>query len=173
MIPSSLTEVFQWKERLLKELEDSVQERTEEQLATNPGPGRWSIAQILEHVSLVDARLVRMIEVYLQKANPLKGGPVMIGMPQVMLDAAYQKLPARPDAIPTGKIKAAESLARLKTLDGTFQSMRTRMLNADLTSVSVPHPFFGPLTLDQWALFLCFHEERHLRQMMAINAELF
>lgn len=41
-----------------------------------------------------------------------------------------------------------------------------------LGSVSVPHVFFGPLTLHQWVLFLDQHECRHAMQIRDIARQL-
>jgi hypothetical protein len=54
----------------------------------------------------------------------------------------------------------------------SLQAVRERTYRAfltvdgkDLTQVSAPHPFFGPLSGYEWLLFLGKHEERHLGQL--------
>jgi hypothetical protein len=70
-----------------------------------------------------------------------------------------------PDAVaPGGKATIAESLAKLRRSREELHALRPRIEATDLSSVTYPHPAFGPLNFYQWVAFIGLHEERHLRQ---------
>jgi hypothetical protein len=103
-----------------------------------PGNGRWSGAQIIQHLGKVEGATAKALEGVFAAA--LAGG--------LEADAA------------AGSV--LESLAAVR--ERTYRAF-AGVDGRDLTQVSVPHPFFGPFNGYEWLLFLGKHEERHLVQL--------
>ena len=64
-----------------------------------------------------------------------------------------------------GKEKLADLLSKMRRTREELRGLQERIEAVDLSSVTYPHPAFGPFNLYQWLAFIGIHEERHLRQM--------
>jgi hypothetical protein len=169
----TLREYFQWKRDRLAAIRDEVELLTEAQLGFRVESGQWSISEILEHLVIVEKGIVRMLDVYLKKAEPLSaeslsGGTREVRLPDVVHRPEYRKIKTRANLEPTGTVRAQESLSVLFDLQHRIDALEIRYDAIDAGSVSVEHPIFGPLSLDQWIAFLGFHEERHANQIKMI-----
>jgi DinB family protein len=144
------------------------------QLRFKPAPDRWSISQVLEHMSIVHQRvLARILE-------QLPHGPAPEpGRDSQLLDAlVLEKIPDRsiranaPEIIhPTGKITAQESLKRIlgdyDRLLGVLETtpdLREHILDSPPLRVVTQG---AHTTMDgyQWVLTAAAHDERHVRQI--------
>jgi hypothetical protein len=134
-------------------------------------PERWSVAEILEHLSITEDGMGRLIST-LAKQLRNEGAPQETETSSILgvLDGEateYQtrKLVAPERIRPTGAMSAHDALEKL-------QVARARLLDAvhaanglDFSKASFPHPFLGALNGYQWLVFICRHEMRHLKQM--------
>jgi hypothetical protein len=176
MIYHSLSEIFdsmdETRGRLRKRLDDvtSVEE------SVRPAPGSWSVAEITEHLSIIEERLSKMFPVLLMKAEA--GGlqrrpdqpfqPVTVA---AMVERSKREKYTAPETVrPSGSVPLADSLARLERSRESIKALSPRLEALDLTNVTYPHPVFGPLSPYQWLIFLSAHEDRHLRQIESIMA---
>jgi hypothetical protein len=50
----------------------------------------------------------------------------------------------------------------------TLHELLPRLKAVNLSTVSYPHPVFGPLDLYEWFVMIGVHEERHMRQINTI-----
>lgn len=155
------------------ELENFVQSVPETLSQQRPASERWSVADNLEHLALIEDGCGRMIS-NIAKQVRAEGAPaepdsssMLDCLDQYDIPNASRKV-AAPDRVqPTRNVPVQISMANLR-------QARTRLLHAvhdasglDLTRGSVPHPIFGPFNGYQWLLLLGQHERRHLRQMQA------
>jgi hypothetical protein len=145
-----------------------------------PAPDVWSIAENLEHMVLVQERVLGWVLGQLAQAPPPPPG-----RDNVMLDAlVLEKIPDRsirvkgPEVIePAGKWDADTALARLirnyERLTEFVEStpdLREHILEAPPLKIVTKGEF---TTMDgyQWALTLAAHDERHVRQMLEVKAD--
>ena len=136
--------------------------------------GGWSIAEIVEHLSITEPGITRAIERLLNPASDSEG---VQGAPQPFAsfsldeqaEQARGKIEAPEFLRPTG-LPLSEGLARLKQSRSALEALRPRFESADF-SRRLPHPAFGPLNAAQWLAFVGMHEERHLRQIERILGE--
>jgi uncharacterized damage-inducible protein DinB len=136
-----------------------------------PGPDRWSIAEVLEHLTLVEARIARLLDEQIATARAAGLGAERDSSavtPTVdvarMLDRS-QRLAARENSLPTAGLDADAALARLTELR---RALRETLLAADglaLGDVVAQHPRLGPLNVYQWLVFVAAHEGRHTAQI--------
>ncbi len=141
-------------------------------------PDCWSIAEILEHLSLVEGQVARLFHVMLAKAEAAGAtraegearkpfAPVSIE--DFVAPLRTQKIQAPETACPSGELSLADSLTRLGESRAVFHGLRERLEQVDGSAVRYPHPAAGPIDIYQWLLFIGSHEERHLRQIEALK----
>lgn len=133
--------------------------------------GVWSVAEILEHLHLVEHGIGRLLAYGLRriKAEGV-GAEQETGSMLASLDAFH--LTRRQDPIdapapvrPTGEYSAGQALA---ALEGTRQALLSAINAVDgmaIGEISYPHPLLGSLNLYQWVLFVGEHEARHAAQI--------
>lgn len=143
-----------------------------------PGPRRWSVAEVVEHLSLVERRVAELLAQYLAAARTGGGLPAERGTGSVLdtldLDLLLDRerpLVAAQSALPRGIGWAAA----WEALEQARSELRETLVGADgmaLGEVVHPHPVAGPLDLYQWAAFAGVHEARHTAQLAEIAASL-
>jgi len=144
-----------------------------------PSPEVWSAAEIVEHLSISEEGMMKLIGMLLAKAEAGGGvGAKETGrrFEPVSIDSftersLKEKYEAPEFIRPRGGVALAGSIARMQQMRATLHGMRPRLEAADLTNARYPHPIFGPLNAYQWLLFIGAHEERHLRQIETILSE--
>lgn len=135
-----------------------------------PDGEKWTIQQIVEHISMVDSGVARICGKLLQDAK--NDGKVCDG--SVTVSAEFDKRSAEvvsvkieaPERVqPTGNVTISESLANLKANNVAYENLRPGLEQTDLSGPTFPHPFFGDITAPEWLIMLGGHEMRHLKQI--------
>ena len=155
-------------ERLRKELEDATGGVSVEQLARAPA-GKWSAAQILEHLFLTYKHTNRGLEKCVEQGAPSATPATLKDRLATMLvvNLGYlpegRKAPERttPRGMPPEEVRqalAAELQGMGSALDEGERrfGVRTKILD---------HPILGPLTADEWRRFHWVHGRHHARQI--------
>lgn len=142
------------------------------QLAYKPGPDRWSVAENLEHVILVEQRGRGFVEVALKQppqSARRSGYPGSIeGLIAMLRDRSHPRRSIEPTQ-PTGRWPHEQLLKE-------FEASRKRTCelfaatDADLHAHFSPHPLFGDLSCYQWLLVLAAHCDRHRAQAAELIA---
>jgi hypothetical protein len=131
----------------------------------------WTVAEIVEHVSLVEKQIVKLMTLMLIKAEAggalarADGSIAPVEMGEIIERSRREKYQAPETARPTGNASLSDSLAVMRASRAALQELRPRIEAADLTTVSYPHPAFGQFNLYEWLVMIGVHEERHLRQI--------
>jgi hypothetical protein len=157
-----------------------VEGLSEAQLRYRPNADSWSIADVLEHLAVVEHAFTHHIAPQLAGAPAADPSRDAVVVDQHILgfevDPAVTATPegrplnrVPPVVAPRGRWQPTESAAK-------FFASREQTL-AFLKSVTWQrheHVFmnsgFGPLDAQQWALFLSAHVTRHVRQIEGIRA---
>lgn len=147
-------------------------------LGVRPSEDRWSVAEIVEHLSLVEGRIAKMLMEKLDAARKAGLGHETDATPVApMLDIAT----VIDRSNPVIASEASQPRAGLSVDDGMKllterrQGLRNAVVSSDelaLASVEVPHARLGTLNLYQWLLFLAGHEARHTDQIREVAATL-
>jgi hypothetical protein len=136
-----------------------------------PAPERWSVAEILEHLALVERRLAHVITTALDgaRAKGLRSEsdetPVMGTMPLAAILDRSNKITAAAAVIPAGEIDSGAAWQRLEAARDDFRSVVLAADGLALGDVIHPHPRLGTLNLYQWIGFVGSHEARHAAQI--------
>lgn len=150
------------REKVLK----SVRSLSDEQLNEIPEEGKWSVAQVLEHLYLMEMNTVDGILETLSKDvyNPTEEKPI-----HQILDRTVKRV-APDDLTPSRKFQTLEELERKlnQSREALLQSIEG-VSEEDLENKSFIHRRYGLLSIRQWVLLVGYHEERHLQQIEEIK----
>lgn len=143
--------------------------------STRPAPDRWSAAEVVEHLAMVEGRMAHNIfekKIDAARSNGLaaetEASPVTPTFDATrLLDRAARH--AAPDAVvPKGTLSADAAWAELER---ARERLRASIVSADglaLGDVEHAHPTLGTMNLYQWALWIGSHEARHTAQVKEI-----
>jgi hypothetical protein len=155
-------------------LREAVERVPPELCDKQPGPDRWSVAQVLEHLGIIEKRISLGMVKWVGEARASSLGPetdtssVMNSLPRELIKDRSQRRNAPDEVRPPGDIDAKTAW---EVLENTRETMRSAFLGGDglaLSEVVQPHPILGPINLYQWMLFVGSHEERHTAQIIEI-----
>jgi hypothetical protein len=169
MTYDSVDDVFVANEAVRRRLVTRVEGLDEAR--ANASEGGWTVAQIVEHLSIAEPRITDAIERMLAPAegDGREREPFVPFSLDEYAEQARGKIEAPDFLRPTG-LPLAEGLIRLKESRAALEALRPRFESADYSRV-LKHPAFGMLNAAQWLAFLGMHEQRHLRQIERILGE--
>jgi hypothetical protein len=175
LIYQSISDIYAANESVRRQVTARLETLSEAQQTFRPDEGCWSVAQIVEHLAIIEQNMVRLIGMLLNKAEGAAAAPsddaaTPRPFKPFSLDAQVEtirdkKLTAPEQVRPGGQAALADSLASLQRTRATVESFRPRLEAADLEAATYPHPAFGELNISQWLAFIGHHEARHLRQI--------
>jgi hypothetical protein len=165
-----LAEIWQANQAVRDNLLQAVRRLSEKQLAFQPGPGRWSIGEILDHVCLAERSMTRTISRLLQQAAGLGRIGLVGPLPVRDIDlAAYNRRATAPDGVLPSPDRPLDGL-----LAGLHES-RERLLEVSAVAdgrvvgdVRLAHVGLGELNFYQWLAVVGTHDAKHLAQIEAI-----
>jgi hypothetical protein len=162
----ALNQLDQSRERLLR----AVHGLSSPQLLFRPEPGRWSIAENIEHLVVVEKFLVGAIEKLLLEPPDISKRPSLEDAQVIAkVGTVVDRVQAPPRALPTSRWPTEELLRE-------FQTARRRTCDfvsaadGDLRHHFIPHFVFGDLDCYQWFLLIGAHCHRHTTQSEAVKA---
>ena len=133
--------------------------------------GRWSIAEILEHLTLAFTANAAALEKPLASGELRVRTPVLkqhLGRFLVIQLGYFPRVEAPSMTRPSGTIPAERLLPALRealdNVDGTLARVGKRF--GENVQVS-NHPYFGGLTVRQWQKFHWRHTVHHMKQVRA------
>jgi hypothetical protein len=155
-------------ERLQQELEDATGSASDPDLAQAPD-GKWSPAQILEHLLLTYKNTTRGLDKCREQGTPLARRVTLKDRAATLLVVNFGYVPrgrkaperAMPRGMASDEVRQA-IVPELQKMGAAFDEcerkfgVRTKLLD---------HPFLGPLTADQWRKFHWVHGRHHARQI--------
>jgi hypothetical protein len=143
-----------------------------------PEPNRWSAAEVVEHLTLVErifgGRIINALDAARSAglaAEAQPRAPLPDPIEQRMSDRV-NKRQAPETAHPTGTVDVATGLT---TLESNHATLRTALAGCDglaLSQVTLDHAFFGTMNVYQWVELMAAHEGRHTEQIKEIAAAL-
>ncbi|MFS8084762.1 MAG: DinB family protein [Acidobacteriota bacterium] len=173
-----IEEVINYLETERTALSEAVERVPAELRDQQPGADRWSVAQVLQHLLIIEKRIGAGMNKWVTEAR--SGGlsaeaetsSVMNSVPRALIADRSQRRNAPDEVRPAGDIDAKSAWA---ALEQSRETLRVAFLAGDglaLGKVIQPHPVMGPLNLYQWMLFVGSHEQRHTAQVLEIAEQL-
>jgi hypothetical protein len=153
-------------------LEDATNGLRDEQWHYRPAPGRWSVADCVEHLALAE----RTISGVGERARAAPPVPPADAATVRERDARLRRLAtdrtekfsAPEPLVPTGL--APRDALRLFHERRSATIAFTRMSQRDLRGHAADHPLFKNADGFQWLLLAAAHVERHVQQIREIKA---
>jgi len=169
--PSEREHALRYLDETRNGVVEAVKGLSEAQWKFKPAADRWSVAEVVEHLALVED-LVNGVLGTLEKAPALDANRDVKQLDALILS----KVPDRstkaqaPDQVtPTGRWTPAVALdhflASRAQIAAALRSMH------DLRAHVVAHPALGPLDGYQWILTVAAHTERHTKQILEVKAD--
>jgi uncharacterized damage-inducible protein DinB len=170
MTPAERQKVAAFLDESRERLLQATRNLSPTQLQYRPAPDRWSVAECLEHLTIVETAVLGNIQ------NAIKGEA---GSPQPAMsdDALLQRITNRsmrsqaPERIvPTGRFPQDHLVSE-------FEATRKRTAdfvsstNAPLRQFAFPHARFGQVDCYQWLLLVAGHGDRHRQQVEEVIAD--
>jgi hypothetical protein len=144
---------------------------SEAQWNFKPGPDRWSVAEVTEHIAATEDRLMDMVRNQVMKAPARTGADDVKAIDEMVL----QKIPDR-----SQKAQAPEELRpsnRFGSPKGSvdhFKESRAKTIDfikktKDLRDHATDSPFGKKFDAYQWVLMTAAHSERHTKQINEVK----
>lgn len=154
-----------------------VQEIDAERAVQKADGEGWTIAQVLEHISIVESGIIRICAKLLAKAEA--SGEMSDGT--ITLSDEFLKKAGEIDAVkleapqvvhPESDITLAQALDHLASNREMLNELHPKFLEFRADVGSFPHPYIGDMTAGEWLSLIGGHDARHLKQIERINSKL-
>lgn len=165
----SIADIFSAKEKLRAKLRSVLSDLTEAEATARPDGEKWSVQEIVEHVSIVDTGIARICAKLLAGAKaagkPANGLAVSEQFLKGAVSIANEKLEAPDRVHPTGAVAIADSLAKMDSIAKEIDGLRDDLNQYDLSTATFPHPYLGEMTAAEWLVMYGGHAARHAAQI--------
>jgi hypothetical protein len=163
-----ISELIDYIDRQAVTLEAAYRSIPADRRAARPAPDRWSPAEVVHHVAIVEQRLAKRLQSLAEQARALP--------PESDASSIFTIVDTDRVAIRSTRFKTSE-LGEPRDTDASrvwsdFEAARRELKEviraADglaLNEVSAPHPALGPLTGYGWIAFAGAHAARHAAQI--------
>jgi DinB family protein len=166
-----LAEAMDYVEEKRRELLESFRGTPEDRLHRRVTDTSWTVAQILEHLRLVEAGVARLIAKRVGQARDA-GAKEERSTESVMPSFAVHResleraVLQSPESVRPGtNVNHGEALAGLESSRQALRAATESANGLALGDIKHTHPILGELDLYQWLIFLGQHEERHRKQI--------
>ncbi len=171
----TIADIYSAKEQARDSLTSTVTNISEQEAVTLPDDEKWTIQQIVEHISIVDTGISRICANLLEGAKAAgkpSGGAVAVSADFFKMAAAKGKMEAPDRVKPSGNMSIAEALERLDANRPAFEALRSDLESFDVSEPKFPHPYFGDMTAVEWLIVASGHEARHTAQIERLLAKI-
>jgi hypothetical protein len=166
-----LAEAMDYVEERRKELLQSFEGVPGDRLCRRPSEEGWSVAEILEHLRMVEAGVARLITKRVGQAREAGLGeerstdPVLPTFDQhrARLESAVMQSP--PTVVPRANIDINEAVDGLESSREALRAAAVSANGLSIGEIKHTHVILGELDLYQWLIFVGQHEGRHKRQI--------
>jgi hypothetical protein len=140
--------------------------------AERPGDGRWSVAEVLEHLANVEGRVSSLLRDLVEGRRQIKVGLFdrLRRLPPRLIARRRFRLRAPRVVQPLARPPRPEVLRRLEESRTALLALVEENRDRDVSAFLVPHRLLGAHDLRGWAEFIGHHEERHRAQIAEIHA---
>jgi hypothetical protein len=155
----------------LHEIQRATAGITDEQLAWHPH-GKWSPAEILEHLTLAYSGTVKGMQRVLAgnatvtRKRTLKDRVFTLVVTGLGYMPSGRKAPATTVPVGSNAANPVEAIIRnLTEMDGVLTEAEKKKGPA----MRLTHPVIGPLTIAQWRTFHLVHTKHHMKQIVRLR----
>jgi hypothetical protein len=162
-------------EKLQRQLASATEGLSPEQLIRHAA-GKWSVAEILEHLYLTYTGTIKGCGRLLENGKPLATRSRWKQRAQAFIVVTLGYMPtgrkaperARPRGTPPEKVRT-EIVSALGQMDGLLTACASKFGSQ---AKVMDHPFLGPFSIQQWRKFHLVHGLHHVKQIRRLGQEL-
>lgn len=163
-------DIFEYLEETEEALVESTQDLTDEQMQYKPDADSWSVAQIIEHINIVEGSLKSMLESKIKEGAPTMKPDIKMTDEQIveMITNRSQQIQTQDQFQPSGKFESSDEALE------AFKDQREDIVDwlkdsdADMRSFANDFPF-GTIDGYQSLLFMAGHTARHTAQIEEVK----
>jgi hypothetical protein len=176
-VQARTAELLEFLDRHHAEFRETLDGVPADRREREPGAGRWSVANVIEHLGLVETNLTRALTARTGEARA-KGLAAAPDAPVLDEAAVARYLDRERRIVSSGASQPASGLApeaawrRLDAARHLTRGLVQDVDGLDVSGVVIPHPALGTLNFYQWVVFLGGHESRHRLQILEIDRAL-
>lgn len=155
--------------QIRNEILETVGDLSNDQLNKKLKEDQWSIMQVLDHLYLMEAGLVKIMTKTFNTApsEEISEKPIHLTVDRTV------KFNAPPYFVPTNEFITLEEMKqKLTNSRNALHMFVEETKDYQLEDKGFPHPAFGQVNLKQWIPFIGLHEKRHLDQINDIKNQL-
>ncbi len=169
----SVGDIYSTNAKIRERLLETVANINESELTALPDGEKWTIQQLVEHISIVEHNVARICSKLIEASKT--NGKLSDGSLAVADDFASKwsavsnvKLEAPERVQPTGNVSIAHAFEQMDSTHDALAALRSDFESYDLSGSKFPHPYFGDLTATEWLILSGSHEARHTTQLERI-----
>jgi len=168
---SSISDIYAANDEVRDRIKDLLSRLSPDELSARPDGAKWSIAEIAEHVAVVEEGGSRICAKLLKKAesagpaSTAVGGKISAEFVSRWREIADVKVEAPEIVQPTGKMSIEEAVAKMDANGKRLEEIRPLFEWLDSDSYKFRHPFLGDISAIEWLALIGGHGQRHLKQM--------
>jgi len=143
---------------------------------SRPAPDRWSVAEIIQHLSIVEERIGRRLSQQIAEAQSAglppetSEAPILPTLDLPRFEDRSRRVSAPDFAVPTIPMTADEAWDALEESTKLVREALRLGDGYDLGALNSPHPRLGQLSVYHWFAFIGAHEGRHAAQIRELAA---
>jgi hypothetical protein len=167
-----LNELLAYVDRETSALREAYESVPPDERDVRTDPARWSPAEIVRHLAIVDRRIVQLLGKLIDQARAL---PPETETSPLLPNSVVSRVLDRSRRFKTSEAgePAETDLERVwDELMATRRALADAVATGDglaLGSVSAPHPAFGPFNGYEWITFVGAHAARHADQILEMR----
>jgi DinB family protein len=147
-----------------RKLLETVEPLDDEILTRRPAEGQWSIAEILNHLRLVEERVIKDLCRNLEQP-PAKLSGLRRLVPTSIVASRLIRVKAPKAVVPNNPAEKSINIAELNAAREELKELCATHGKEKLRKTVFKHPFLGPITGVAAISFVNYHEQRHFKQI--------
>jgi uncharacterized damage-inducible protein DinB len=175
MIYHTIAEIMEANRQAEGRLIEAISNLNETQANFRPDPSRWTIAEIAEHIGIVNGGFLRLMRKFLGEAEASPKAPSSdLNLRNTLINEKgeqFEPFEAPERVRPKGGVGIVDSISSIRATSKEMVELQPRIEAVDLSEQTFSHPVFGPLNAYQWLLLLGEHENRHRGQIERLKAD--
>lgn len=153
---------------------DATAGLSEAQWNFKPGPGRWSVAECVEHIALSEDLLFKLVSEQVMKTPASTEEREDVQEVDAMVLAAIpnrsQRFQAPQEVVPKGRFGSPKDTLK-HFLNGRARTVNFLKTTPDVRAHAIDSPLGKKLDAYQWILYISAHSERHTKQINEVKAD--
>jgi len=170
MTSQDINSILQALDDSRAELHAAMEGLTDEQTRTRPAPNRWSVLDCVEHLFVVEGRVLARLEN--PEQTPAPDANAAREQKLTNVDKRDTRISAPDASLPVGRFtsltQALDSFDAARTHTIAFAKSR----GAGVYTISSVHPVFGPLNGADTLILAAAHTRRHIDQIREVRVML-